>query len=72
MLPARPGGRSVPLARLAPLVLPACAQVRARRLLGERAYDEAPALLLVELTAERSAPAELRALLDELVPDAAA
>ena len=68
VLPARPGGRSVPLAKLSPLKLPASAQIRARRLLGESAYDEESGILKVELTKGRSAPAELRALLDELVP----
>jgi transcription-repair coupling factor (superfamily II helicase) len=68
VLPARPGGRSVPLAKLSPLALAASAQVRARRLFGDRAYDEAAGALRFELTAERSAPAQLRAILDELVP----
>jgi transcription-repair coupling factor (superfamily II helicase) len=68
VLPARPGGRSVPLAKLSPLKLAASAQIRARRLFGDRAYDEAAGVLRFELTAERSAPAQLRALLDELVP----
>ena len=68
VMPARPGMRSVPLARISPLVLPVSAQMRARRLLGERAYDEGSKTLKVELTARRSAPSELRALLDDLVP----
>ena len=68
VMPARPGMRSVPLARISPLTLKASAQIRARRLLGERAYDEGSKTLRVELTARRSAPSELRALLDELVP----
>jgi hypothetical protein len=42
--------------------------VRARRLLGDGAYDEASAILKFELTASRSTPSELRALIDELVP----
>jgi len=69
VLPARPGGRSVPLAKLSPLRLPASAQVRVRRLLGDGAYDEANATLRFELTAGRSVPAELRKLLDELSPE---
>ncbi len=68
VLPARPGGRRVPLAKLSPLTLPASAQIRARRLLGDGAYDEVAQMLKVELTVGRSAPAELRALLEELVP----
>ena len=68
VMPARPGIRSVPLARISPMVLPVSAQMRARRLLGDRAYDEASKTLKVELTARRSAPSELRSLLDELVP----
>jgi transcription-repair coupling factor (superfamily II helicase) len=68
VLPARPGLRSVPLARISPLTLPISAQIRVRRLLGERAYDEASKMLKVELTARRSAPSELRSLLDDLVP----
>jgi len=68
VLPARPGGRAVPLAKLSPLVLPASAQIRARRLLGEGAYDETSGTLKVELAPGRSAPSELRGLLEELVP----
>ena len=68
VLPARPGGRSVPLAKLSPLVLPASGQIRARRLLGDAAYDPEAATLRFELTPSRSAPSELRALLDELLP----
>jgi transcription-repair coupling factor (superfamily II helicase) len=68
VLPARPGGRRVPLAKLSPLALAASAQIRARRLLGDGAYDEVAQVLKVELTAGRSAPAELRALIEELVP----
>jgi transcription-repair coupling factor (superfamily II helicase) len=68
VLPARPGGRRVPLAKLSPLALAASAQIRARRLLGDGAYDEVAQVLKVELTAARSAPAELRALIEELVP----
>jgi transcription-repair coupling factor (superfamily II helicase) len=70
VLPARPGGRTVPLAKLSPLALPASAQIRVRRLLGERAYDESNASLRVELTEQRSAPAQLRRLLDEILPRA--
>ena len=68
VLPARPGSRSVPLAKLSPIRLPASAQVRVRRLLGDGAYDEVSGTLRFELTAARSSAAELRALLDELLP----
>ena len=68
VLPARVGGRSIPLVKLSPLPLPASAQMRVRRLLGDRAYDEHSATLRFELTEQRSAPSELRRLLDEIVP----
>lgn len=69
-MPARPGIRSVPVAKISPLAMPVSAQIRARRLLGERAYDEESKVLKVELTQGRSAPSELRAMLDDLVPPA--
>jgi transcription-repair coupling factor (superfamily II helicase) len=68
VLPARTGGRAVPLAKLSPLALPVSAQMRVRRLIGDKAYDELNETLRVPLTEQRRAPAELRALLDDLVP----
>ena len=72
VLPARPGGRAIPLAKISPLVLPASAQIRVRRLIGERAYDEINHSLRIELDQQRRAPSELRALLDDLLPPPAA
>lgn len=68
VLPARPGGRAVPLAKISPLILPASAQIRVRRLIGERAYDEINHSLRVELDDHRRAPSDLRSLLDDLLP----
>jgi transcription-repair coupling factor (superfamily II helicase) len=68
VLPARPGGRSTSVATLSPLDLAASAQVRAQRLLGDRAYDVEHRTLRFSLEPGRSSPAEVRALLDELVP----
>jgi transcription-repair coupling factor (superfamily II helicase) len=68
VLPARPGGRAIPLAKISPIVLPASAQIRVRRLIGERAYDEGNHALRVELSPRLAAPSQLRTLLEELVP----
>ena len=70
VLPARTGGRSVPLAKISPLHLTASAQVRILRLFGDRAYDEANATLRVDLSQKISAPVELRTLILDLLPTA--
>ena len=68
VLPARVGGRSAPLAKVSPLALPASAQIRVRRLLGDRAYDEGNQTLRIELNDQRNGPGELREFLEEIVP----
>ncbi len=68
VLPARTGGRSVPMAKLKPLPLLASAQVRVQRILGERAYDATSATLRVELATSVDAAKHLRLLLEEIVP----
>jgi transcription-repair coupling factor (superfamily II helicase) len=69
ILPARVGGRAVPLAKISPMALAASAQIRVRRTLGERAYDEAGATLRVELGGSDNAATHLRELIEGLVPE---
>ncbi len=68
VLPARIGGRAVPLAKISPITLRASAQIRVQRLVGDRAYDESTKTLRVDLRPEWSTAAGLRDLLDQLVP----
>jgi transcription-repair coupling factor (superfamily II helicase) len=68
VLPARVGGRAIPLAKISPVTLKASAQIRAQRLVGDRAYDEESKMLRVELRPEWATPAGLRDLLERLVP----
>lgn len=68
VLPARVGGRAIPLAKIAPITLRASAQIRVQRLVGDRAYDEESKTLRVDLRPEWASPAGLRDLLDQLVP----
>ena len=60
----------MPQAKLTPIELPVSAQMRVRRLLGERAFDEGTKTLRIDLSDRLAAPAQLRTLLDELVPPA--
>ena len=68
VLPARVGGRAVPLAKISPITLRASAQIRVQRLVGDRAYDETTKTLRVDLRPEWAKAAGLRELLDQLVP----
>ena len=68
VLPARIGGRAVPLAKISPITLRASAQIRVQRLVGDRAYDESTKTLRVDLRPEWATAAGLRDLLDQLVP----
>ena len=70
VLPARPGGRKVSQAKLSPITLPASAQIRVRRLLGDRAYDEGNHILRIDLNDDLAAPEQLREFLNDLVPPA--
>ena len=68
VVPARVGGARQAVARLAPLTLPASAQVRLRRLAPGAIFREELHQLVVELPAGEPAAEVLRALLVELVP----
>jgi len=68
VLPARIGGRAVPLAKISPITLRASAQIRVQRLVGDRAYDESTKTLRVDLRPEWATAAGLRDLLDQLIP----
>jgi len=71
VVPARVGGARQPVAKLSPLVLPASAQVRMRRLAPGSTYREDLEQLVLPLPAlpDKGRPAELlRSLLVELVP----
>jgi transcription-repair coupling factor (superfamily II helicase) len=69
--PARVGGARHPVARLSPLVLPASAQVRLRRVVPGATYREEQRQLVVPLDADGRPADALRSLLAELVPAAA-
>jgi transcription-repair coupling factor (superfamily II helicase) len=64
---ARPGQRSM-VARFSPLDLPASARVRLKRLYPQSVYKEDPRQAVVPLSRDDDLPAELAALLRELVP----
>ncbi len=68
MSPVRPGGTRRPTVRVAPVTLPASAQVRLRRLAPGATYREDTAQLLVPLTNGASAPDAVRAVIEELIP----
>ncbi len=68
MSSVRPGGTRRPVVRLAPVTLPASAQVRLRRLVPQATYRDDLAQLLVPLP-DGAPPAEdVRRLIEELVP----
>ncbi len=66
--PARVGGARHPVARISPLVLPASAQVRLRRVAPGATYREEQRQLVVPLDADGRPADALRSLLAELVP----
>ena len=70
MSPVRPSGSRQPTVRVAPVTLPASAQVRLRRLAPGATYREDTAQLLVPLTNGASAPDAVRAVIEELIPPA--
>ena len=63
VLPARVGIRTKPVVKVAPLELSLSQQMRLRRTLGSRAYDEGTKELRVEVSSDAATP---RALLDML------
>ena len=68
MSSVRPGGTRRPVARVEPVVLPASAQVRLRRLVPGGSYKEEGSQLLVPLPEGGDAADAVRALLEELLP----
>ncbi len=68
--PAKVGVRSRPLAKASPLDLTLSAQMRLRRLHGNRAYDDVARQLRIELDPAASPARALIELLSDLVPDA--
>ena len=68
--PVRVGGARQPVARISPLILPASAQVRLRRLAPGAVYREQLQQLVVPVDEKQQAADALRALLIELVPSA--
>ena len=70
--PARVGGARHPVARVAPVVLPASAQIRLRRLAPGATYREELHQLVVPLSGDGRPADVLRALLLDLVPPAPA
>ncbi|HEY5438304.1 MAG TPA: transcription-repair coupling factor [Acidimicrobiales bacterium] len=67
VLPARVGIRSRPVVKMGPLDLSLSQQMRARRTLGSRSYDEDTKELRVEVSAESATPRALLELLESLV-----
>ena len=66
--PARVGGSRQSTAKLSPIMLPASAQVRLRRLVPGGVLREDLRQLVVPLGSKERAAEALRTLLDELVP----
>jgi hypothetical protein len=69
VLPARVGIRTKPVVKIAPLELSLSQQMRLRRTLGSRAYDEGTKELRVEVSNDRSTPYALLEMLRSLVAE---
>jgi transcription-repair coupling factor (superfamily II helicase) len=67
VLPARVGIRTRPVVKIAPLELSLSQQMRLRRTMGSRAYDEGTKELRVEVTEDRATPHALLEMLRSLV-----
>ncbi len=67
VLPARVGIRSRPVVKMGPLDLSLSQQIRARRTLGSRSYDEDAKELRVEVAPDGATPRALLDLLESLV-----
>jgi transcription-repair coupling factor (superfamily II helicase) len=67
VLPARVGVRSKPVVKIAPLELTLSQQLRLRRTLGSRAYDEGTKELRVEVSNAAATPRALLEMLRSLV-----
>jgi transcription-repair coupling factor (superfamily II helicase) len=67
VLPARVGIRSKPVVKISPLELSLSQQMRVRRTLGSRAYDEGSKELRVEVSNEGATPHALLEMLRSLV-----
>ena len=70
MSSVRPGGTRQPVVRVAPVALPASAQVRLRRIAPGATYREDMAQLLVPITDGDSPADTVRGVIEELVPAA--
>jgi transcription-repair coupling factor (superfamily II helicase) len=68
MSSVRPGGTRQPVVRLAPVHLPASAQVRLRRVAPGAAYREELAQLLLPMDSGDPAPDFVRRVMEELIP----
>jgi transcription-repair coupling factor (superfamily II helicase) len=68
MSSVRPGGTQRPVVRLSPIILPASAQVRLKRLAPGATYRDDLSQLLVPIAAGASATEDVRRMLEELVP----
>ena len=69
MSSVRPGGTRQPVVRLAPISLPASAQVRLRRLAPGATYRDELCQLLVPIPEGAPAADGVRRVLEELIPD---
>jgi transcription-repair coupling factor (superfamily II helicase) len=70
MSSVRPGGTRQPVVRVSPVVLPASAQVRLRRLAPGATYREDLSQLLVPIAGAESAADTVRDLIEDLIPPA--
>jgi hypothetical protein len=70
MSSVRPGGTRQPVVRVAPVTLPASAQVRLRRVAPGAAYREEMSQLLLPITDGEPAAEVVRRVIEELLPEA--
>jgi transcription-repair coupling factor (superfamily II helicase) len=69
MSSVRPGGTRQPVVRVAPVILPASAQVRLRRVAPGAAYREEMSQLLLPITDGEAAAEVVRRVIEELLPE---
>ena len=70
MSSVRPGGSRQAMVRVAPVRLPASAQVALRRLAPGATYREDMAQLLIPVPPDDPAPDAIRRVIEELIPGA--
>ena len=68
MSSVRPGGTRQPVVRVAPVTLPASAQVRLRRVAPGASYREEMSQLLLPITDGAPAAEMVRRVIEELLP----